>query len=199
MRPGIDCCARKRSDDFRNRLLGPALRRGRVTDELVYSFSVRSCRLREDRPSPAREEVLYLLKGAGSRRRRPGRCLRPAMALRTFVLRAGGRGPAGYQRQRRPPGRSTDHARAPAHDVARHAAHLARRCSPAARGPVRTTARGARSDASHLGGRSVHMVRQTASLVRLQTSCAAGFGEGAEGAATLAGASASHVLAVGVH
>src|SRR4051794_24763676 len=30
-----------------------------------------------------REDLLYVLKGGASRRRRPGRCLRPALGLRT--------------------------------------------------------------------------------------------------------------------
>jgi hypothetical protein len=46
---------------------------------------------------PTREHFLYVLKGAASRRRRPRRCLRPALPLRADALRAGGRGAAGYQ------------------------------------------------------------------------------------------------------
>jgi hypothetical protein len=45
--------------------------------------------------SPSREHFLYFLKGAAPRRRRPGRCLRPAHGPTDFVLRAGGHGPAG--------------------------------------------------------------------------------------------------------
>jgi hypothetical protein len=50
-----------RGNPGRNRKIDRFLRRGRVADELAHSCGVRSRRVREDRPSPAREGFLYVL------------------------------------------------------------------------------------------------------------------------------------------